>query len=214
MPCGGVEHRSFGRVSGGGGHTAASTWNSPRSWYRRTAAADKLKQVFCASLADVFDNAVVPAWRAELFALIRETPALERVLATKRTGNAVNMEQAVSGWPENVFCAPIIKEEHADRDVLKLLGARGPRFRFCRESRCWACRSATDHLRRDGARSAKLSHASGGYVLPVHGAFTDPPRLDWIIVGGESGKGARPCLKRPIASRPKRGSWRCCLRPG
>lgn len=43
--------------------------------------------MFCASLADVFDNAVDPQWRADLFALIAGTLHLNRLLLTKRIGN-------------------------------------------------------------------------------------------------------------------------------
>jgi protein gp37 len=45
-------------------------------------------RVFCASLADVFDNEVDQAWRDDLWQLLRETPNLRWILLTKRIGNA------------------------------------------------------------------------------------------------------------------------------
>src|SRR5262245_2859053 len=45
------------------------------------------RRVFCASLADVFDNKAPKAWRADLFRLIRETPELDWQLLTKRPQN-------------------------------------------------------------------------------------------------------------------------------
>jgi len=47
--------------------------------------------VFCASLADVFDNQVDPAWRADLFDLIRECDQLDWQLLTKRPQNIRKM---------------------------------------------------------------------------------------------------------------------------
>ena len=44
--------------------------------------------VFCASLADVFDNEVPDEWRTELFDLIRRCRNLRWQLVTKRIGNA------------------------------------------------------------------------------------------------------------------------------
>lgn len=47
-------------------------------------------------------------------------------------------------------------------------------------------------LRRDGQKPNALSKKLGDYCQPLHGNFTDSPKIDWVIVGGESGKGARP----------------------
>ena len=48
-------------------------------------------RVFCASLADVFDNEVPQLWRTSLFGLIHDTPHLDWLLLTKRIGNAAQM---------------------------------------------------------------------------------------------------------------------------
>lgn len=112
-------------------HTAASTWKQPRAWNNRAAKLGIRYRVFCASLADVFDNEVPAEWRAELFQLIRETPHLDWLLVTKRIGNAEKMARAAGGWPENVWLgATIVNQMEADRDIPKLLQTEGPRFRF------------------------------------------------------------------------------------
>ena len=49
------------------------------------------QRVFCASLADVFDNEVDLAWRVDLFQLIADTPNLDWMILTKRIGNAARM---------------------------------------------------------------------------------------------------------------------------
>jgi protein gp37 len=48
-------------------------------------------RVFCASLADVFDNQVQPEWRQDLFALIRACYELDWLMLTKRPQNITKM---------------------------------------------------------------------------------------------------------------------------
>ena len=107
------------------------------------------RRVFCASLADVFDNEVPISWLADLLSLIYSTPSLDWLLLTKRIGNwrariyaAVDLfehRMVVSGrgdnhgyamarnWlageaPANVWLgATICNQAEADRDVPKLL---------------------------------------------------------------------------------------------
>jgi protein gp37 len=47
--------------------------------------------VFCASLADVFDNRVPKEWRLDLWHLITQTPELDWLLLTKRPENIAKM---------------------------------------------------------------------------------------------------------------------------
>ncbi|MCZ7595923.1 MAG: phage Gp37/Gp68 family protein [Hyphomicrobium sp.] len=54
-------------------------------------ALEDLNAVFCASLADVFDNQADPVWRRDLFELICATPALDWQLLTKRPQNIRKM---------------------------------------------------------------------------------------------------------------------------
>lgn len=75
--------------------TSVSNWAMPLRWERDHEAFfaqhGRRRRVFCASLADVFDNQVPPAWRAELFALIADTPHLNWLLVTKRISNVPKM---------------------------------------------------------------------------------------------------------------------------
>jgi protein gp37 len=68
--------------------TSVGYWKNPIKW---NAAARAFKRqhrhrprVFCASLADAFDNQVQPEWRQDLFALIRECYELDWLVLTKR----------------------------------------------------------------------------------------------------------------------------------
>lgn len=60
-----------------------SYWRAPYRWDREGG------RVFCASLADVFDNKAPANQRERLWATVRETPRLEWLLLTKRPQNVV-----------------------------------------------------------------------------------------------------------------------------
>lgn len=107
------------------------------------------RRVFCASLADVFDNEMPIEWLADLLDLIRRTPNLDWLLLTKRIGNVIprlhGAVDALDGgyrsgeatgdlcdwidyWtgggavPSNVWLgATICNQAEADRDIPKLL---------------------------------------------------------------------------------------------
>lgn len=100
--------------------TSAQNWNLPRKWDRQAAASGKPLRVFCASLADVFDNEVPDEWRADLWTLIRETPNLRWLLLTKRIGNARKMLPADWPYANAGLGATIVTQEEWDRDYPKL----------------------------------------------------------------------------------------------
>lgn len=192
-------------------HTAASTWKQPRAWNNRAARLGIRYRVFCASLADVFDNEVPAEWRADLFTLIRETPHLDWLLVTKRIGNAAKMAEAAGGWPVNVWLgATIVNQVEADRDVPKLLAINGPRYRFLSMEPLLGPVDLTsikapryadepeDSLNIDWRFDA-LSNGDHYWFDGEHGQPGDcgdgpfrEHRIDWVITGGESGPGARP----------------------
>ena len=76
-------------------HTSASNRQLPRRLNAANATFyvrhGRRQRVFCASLADVFDNGVDRAWREELWQLIRATPHLDWLILTKRIGNVAAM---------------------------------------------------------------------------------------------------------------------------
>lgn len=147
--------------------TAESTRNRPRRWQREAVAKGVRLRVFCASLADVFDNAVDPQWRRDLAAMIRETPDLDWMLLTKRIGNVPKMvERDFDGeLPRNVWLgASVVTQEEADRDIAKLLDVNA--------SVRWL--SMEPLLERVAVQPDLMAG------------------LDMIVVGGESGPRARP----------------------
>jgi protein gp37 len=120
--------------------TSESNWRKPIKWNAEAdaffAEYGRRQRVFCASLADVFDNEVDPQWRIDLLELIAQTPNLDWLLLTKRVGNVAAMldsaiETMAHGindwtdypWPNVWIGATICNQEEADRDIPKLLQA-------------------------------------------------------------------------------------------
>ncbi|WP_369067435.1 phage Gp37/Gp68 family protein [Burkholderia gladioli] len=146
-------------------------------------------RVFCASLADVFDNAVPAAWRRDLAALIEATPAIDWQLLTKRIGNAAAMlvDMFPAGTPDHVWLgATVVNQAEADRDVPKLL-ATPAHVRFLSIE---PMLGPVD-LGRAWHGEAAVGGRCPGRYLP---ALREVPRpsISWVIAGGESGPGARP----------------------
>lgn len=159
-------------------------WNEPVRWAKRRAAGDPRHLVFCASMADVFeDRPELAAHRARLWDLIAATPGLTWQLLTKRPENVDKLAPAswVRGrWPANVWLLVTAEDqERADKRIPILL--------------------------RTGARLKGVSYepALGPVnlrsVAPQDDWWTDALdtpdpscRVNWVIVGGESGPGARP----------------------
>src|SRR5262245_2578362 len=84
--------------------TTADYWRGPLKWARTLPAElGRRPRVFCASLADVFDNRVPAEWFADLVALIRATPELDWLLLTKRVTRAAHCLERLEGVPANVW---------------------------------------------------------------------------------------------------------------
>jgi protein gp37 len=134
---------------------------------------------------------VDPTWRADLFFLIEQTPNLDWMLLTKRIGNVPAMLRQIlrlNGLPPNVWLgATICNQEEADRDIPKLLAVPAA-VRFLSMEPLLGPVS----LRWLAAFPENAPHTGqrpgGGSTNHLDGLR----RLDWVIVGGESGPSARP----------------------
>lgn len=141
--------------------TTPANWRKPVQWNAEAERSGAVRRVFCASLADVADEVVSADWRADLVGLIRATPALTWLLLTKRTDKLATLYPDL---PPNVWVGTTVEDERvADRiDTLRAF---------------------------DTAAAVKFLS-----VEPLIGPLDLRGRLDgigWVIVGGESGQGAR-----------------------
>jgi protein gp37 len=62
-----------------------TTWKDTYAWNRKALTEGKRKRVFTCSLSDFFHQDAAP-WREEAWKVIRETPALDYLILTKRPG--------------------------------------------------------------------------------------------------------------------------------
>lgn len=173
--------------------TSVANWKNPLRWNANAAEFfsqhGHRQRVFCASLADVFDNEVDPQWRIDLFELIKATPNLDWLLLTKRIDNVSRMVE-LTGLPKNVWLgATICDQEEADRDIPKLI-AINAKVRFLSMEPLLGPVSLRwmNAFPENAPNTALNPHNPEGVTNHLDGLR----RLDWIIVGGESGPHARP----------------------
>ncbi len=190
-----------GKGNGTRVRTSPANWKEPLRWNRKAEAEGRRPFVFCASLADVFDNLWETQWRRDLFDLIRATPNLVWLLLTKRPQNIVRLwaetladESGVpvaltpDFWPRNAAIGTTVEDQvRADKNVPVLLAAKAalkPAFAFLS---CEPLLGPIDLMTIE--RPAPLGSIS---ALPCEpgGVY-----LDWVITGGETDQGghkARP----------------------
>lgn len=150
--------------------TTPSNWEKPIRWNADAVKRGVRPRVFCASLADVWDNQVDPVWRRDLFHLIWETKGLDWLLLTKRPQNIQKMllpaigEAELWPWPNVWLGATCGDQDEYDRNW-PLLAAIPATVRFI------SCEPALSWL---------VPEDSHDGIFP-----------DWIICGGESGSKAR-----------------------
>lgn len=168
--------------------TSDANWKLPEQWQRQAAAFraqhGRRRRVFCASLADVFDNEVPDEWRVDLFKLIAATPDLDWLLVTKRIGNVARMLgdwQTVPLLPNIWLGITVVNQPEYDRDIGKLL-------RIPAAVRFLSLEPMLGPLDLGLMTYAEAAERSGGGIVLT----TRRRALDWVICGGESGPKARP----------------------
>jgi protein gp37 len=145
-------------------------WRQPLKWNREAEATRTPLKVFCASMADVFEDHVeLEPWRARLWPLIEETPWLRWQLLTKRPENVASMVPWGDQWPKHVWIGTSIENSRFTfrADVLREIPAP---VRFV---------SAEPLL-------AGLFENGKPNRQPL-----DLEGIHWMIAGGESGPRAR-----------------------
>ena len=147
--------------------TSEAYWKQPYRWAKAAKQSGTRARVFCASLADIFDNRAPNGSRDDLFRLIRATPELDWLLLTKRPQNIARMLPADwgNGYP-NVWLGITAENEEFYRMRWPILSRIPAVVRFVSYEPAIAPLGAVDIGKAD--------------CLP-----------DWIICGGESGPDAR-----------------------
>jgi protein gp37 len=179
--------------------TTEQNWKLPLKWNRQAEAEGRRFRVFCASLADVFDNQVPSRWREDLWHLIDQTPHLDWLLLTKRPQMIERFLPDVRtgvkpwglGWPNVWLGTTVENQEEAERRIPHLLAVPA-RVHFLS---CEPLLGVVNLMNvRVGLNSplhkTGLLAASHDHIAPLIWG-TRPHRLGWVIAGGESGPGWR-----------------------
>lgn len=168
-----------------------SYWKQPLRWNEEAKAVGERRRVFCASLADVFeDRPELHAPRERLFELIDSTPDLDWLLLTKRPQNIKKLWPSF-GWYDDQFRWPNIwigtsveNQEQANKRIPELLKVPAA-IRFL------SCEPLLGRVELSNLSGWETRDAVKWLGKPI----LTPPGGDgihWVIVGGESGSGARP----------------------
>lgn len=139
-------------------------WRQPLLWDREAEKTGQRLRVFCASMADVFeDRRDLDKPRTRLWELIEETPHLDWLLLTKRPEHIGRLGMR-GAWPANVWLGTTVEDQ----------------------------RTAEERVPHLAAQSAKVRFISAEPLLgPVDLTRWLGDSLHWVIAGGESGGKAR-----------------------
>lgn len=178
----------YGRVQWGKGNprslTSEAYWKQPLKWNRSAIKNGTRLKVFCASLSDWLDDEVPVEWLARLLCLIVLTPKLDWLLLTKRPQNWRSRMEQVAALESDDFLisnAPAIAQAW-----LSGIAHHNVWFGATIENQ----EQATIRIPQLIAIPAKIRFLS---CEPLLEAVTlDLTKIDWLIIGGESGDRARP----------------------
>ena len=143
-----------------------SHWFEPIKWNREALDLKQRRRVFCASMADVFeDRADLDIWRRKLWGLIESTSELDWLLLTKRPEMINKFVPWGGAWPTNVWIGTTVENQETAEQRLEYLTDLSAEIKFV---------SAEPLL-----GNLDLERWLGSTI-------------DWVITGGESGAKARP----------------------
>lgn len=148
-------------------------WKQPLAWDADAAALGTRARVFCASMADVFeDRRDLDERRFNLWRLIESTPNLDWLLLTKRPENIHKLAPWTTRWPINIWLGTTAENQRwLDRRLPHLIECRAKTLFLSCEPLLGAIDLSKWTQQRQPGRSAVV---------------------DWVIGGGESGHGSRP----------------------
>lgn len=200
-----VEWGAPGKGVGTRSRTSPGYWRQPKRWNEAAEASGARPFVFCASLADVFDNHVPPAWRRDLFELIAGTPALVWLLLTKRPQMIVDLADDAGGLPPNAAIGATAEDQQRwEQNIGALAYAKaetGALFSFA------SCEPLLGPIipRRAKVTRDMMWHfawSASAYATfdPLNPRLDRRFRLDWVITGGETDQGRH-------RARPSHPAW-------
>lgn len=142
--------------------SSENVWDAPIRWNQQAEKSGERRLVFCASMADIFDDEVPIPWRVSFWDIVRKTKSLTYQILTKRSENFAQFlpRDWGDGW-SHVWLGVSVEDRK-----------RLPRIDALRET------------------PAKTRFVSAEPLLEDLGTI-NLIGIHQVIVGGESGLGAR-----------------------
>ena len=176
-----------------------SYWNQALRWEREAADAGVIRRVFVPSLGDFFEGEHQDGRELRLGprpdylpllaryrAIAARTPHLRYLNLTKRPWNMLIYAREY-GWPSNWWAGCTVEDqERADTRIPFLVDVPAPVLFLSMEPLLERV-----NLRAVGTGGVRLDALSGCFYRVTVGE-RQCRAVDWLIVGGESGPGARP----------------------
>ena len=165
-----------------------ATFNAPLKWAKNREKYGYINRVFVDSWSDFFIEEA-DAWRAEAWAIIRQTPNLIYQICTKRPERIAACLPADwgTGYPNVWLMVTAENQPMADLRIPILLRIPAVVHGVSVEPMVGAVRLDRIGEEPEGYLNALAAvvHCDGRGTKSITG-------LDWVIAGGESGPGARP----------------------
>lgn len=162
-------------------------WLDCLKWDKQAQADGIRRNAFCQSMSDFFeDQPQVEPWRKEACQILEGFKWLNVQLLTKRIENVLEMvpQSWLRNWPPHIWIGTSVEnQEYADLRIPYLLRIPA-RVRFLS---CEPMLGPVDlGFCLNGYDWSKFPDNGDGVTYPYIGP-------NWVIVGGESGHGARVC---------------------
>lgn len=189
----------WGPPSTTGRERKKGVWKDVPKWNAAAKADGVRRRMFVSSMADVFEaHPQVAPWRAEALDLLADCDGLDVQLLTKRPENIRAMVPAawLESWPAHVWVGTTVEDQKRAEQRIPHLLAVPAAVRFLSCEPLLDAVDLTSWLVPEAEREHDAYHNSGYCYGDSHAQLSQAaeaaPRLGWVIVGGESGPGARP----------------------
>jgi protein gp37 len=188
---------------------ALKHWVEPFKWNEKAKAAGERHRVFCASMADVFeDHPQLVDERRKLLELIVNTPRLDWLLLTKRPENVNWMIEQATGFSDSEMWfhavgdhvwmgTSVENQEYADKRIPDLLNIPA-KIRFLSCEPLLGPVSLDSYFGLEGGNEWQECLCDEidpedrpCIVCEERRVLGEASGINWVIVGGESGNGAR-----------------------
>jgi protein gp37 len=177
-------------------------WREPRKWNAEAEHTGVRRRVFCASMADVFeDHPTANVERPRLWELVADTPWLDWQLLTKRPENIMGATMLPWGWPlPNVWLGVSVEDQRRADERIPVLCRVSAAVRFLSCEPLLGPLDLSDHLGLEWMDALRPPGApvsfrgEGGWGAEMFASLRGDVGggLDWAIIGGETGPHRRP----------------------